>query len=157
VFAGQSPTEIAEVAREVGLDVAQLHGTPDADRVKAVRAATGLEVWSVVRTADGRLPADTEEVALAADALLVVALVAGSLGGTGTTIPWLVLGEELDAMEHGHRVVLAGGLTADNVAEAIELVSPMVVDVSSGVESSPGIKDHTRIRAFIAAVRATRE
>ena len=157
VFAGQSPAEIAEVASEVGLDVAQLHGTPDVDRVKAVRAATGLEVWSVVRTADGRLPADTEEVALAADALLVDALVTGSLGGTGTTIPWLVLGEELDAMEHGHRVVLAGGLTADNVAEAIELVSPMVVDVSSGVESSPGIKDHTRIRAFIAAVRATRE
>jgi phosphoribosylanthranilate isomerase len=87
----------------------------------------------------------------------VDALVPGALGGTGTTVPWLLLGEELDTLEHGHRVVLAGGLTADNVAEAIEYVSPMVVDVSSGVESSPGIKDHTRIRAFVAAVRATRE
>jgi phosphoribosylanthranilate isomerase len=157
VFGDQSPADIGDVAREVGLDVAQLHGTPDVDRVKAVRAATGLEIWAVVRTADGRLPAGTEEVADAADAVLVDALVSGALGGTGTTVPWLVLGEELDAMEHGHRVVLAGGLTADNVAEAIDYVSPMVVDVSSGVESSPGIKDHTRIRAFVAAVRATRE
>lgn len=157
VFADHSPTDIAEIAGEVGLDVAQLHGVTDEERVRAVRAATGLEVWAVVRTPDGRLPAGTEEIALAADALLVDALVAGSLGGTGTAVPWLVLAEELDAMAQGHRVVLAGGLTAENVAEAIDYVSPMVVDVSSGVESAPGIKDHSRIRAFVAAVRATRD
>jgi phosphoribosylanthranilate isomerase len=154
VFADQAESGIAAVAREVGLDVVQLHGVSDAARVQAVRAATGLEVWAVVRTADGHLGADAEVIADEADALVVDAFVPGALGGSGVTIPWLELGESLDAMEHGHRIVLAGGLTAENVAEAIDYVSPMVVDVSSGVESAPGIKDHARIRAFIAAAQA---
>jgi phosphoribosylanthranilate isomerase len=154
VFADQAESEIVAVAREVGLDVVQLHGVSDAARVQAVRAATGLEVWAVVRTADGHLGADAEVIADEADALVVDAFVPGALGGSGVTIPWLELGESLDAMEHGHRIVLAGGLTAENVAEAIDYVSPMVVDVSSGVESAPGIKDHARIRAFIAAAQA---
>ena len=155
VFATQSPTEISDVAAQVGLDVVQLHGDGDPGRVQAVRAATGLEIWAVVRTADGVLPDHVEELADAADALLIDALVAGKLGGTGASVPWGMLGESLDAMESGHRIVLAGGLTADNVAEAIGYVSPMIVDVSSGVESAPGVKDHARIRSFIAAVHAT--
>ena len=155
VFAGQSESEIADVAGEVGLDVAQLHGASDADRVRAVRAATGLEVWAVVRTADGSLADGVEELADAADALVVDALVPGQLGGSGIVLPWGTLGESLDAMVRGHRIVLAGGLTPDNVVEAIGYVSPLIVDVSTGVESAPGIKDHARIRAFIAAVRST--
>jgi phosphoribosylanthranilate isomerase len=154
VFAGQSGAEISDIAGEVGLDVVQLHGGADPERVHEVRAATGLEVWAVVRTPDGILPEGTDEVADAADALLIDALVPGQLGGSGVAVPWGLLGESLDAMKVGHRIVLAGGLTAANVAEAISYVSPMVVDVSSGVESSPGIKDHARVRAFIAAVRA---
>ena len=141
VFAGQSPSEIASVAALVGLDVLQLHGASDPGRIAAVRAATGLEVWAVVRSSTGVLSRRDEELADAADALLVDAMVPGLLGGSGVTIPWLQLGESLDAMAFGHRVVLAGGLTAHNVAEAIDYVSPMVVDVSSGVESAPGIKD----------------
>ena len=155
VFAAQSAREIAEIASLVGLDVVQLHGGVDVARVTAVRAATGLEVWAVVRTSTGILTAEHEDVADAADALVVDALVAGELGGTGVALPWLELGESLDAMASGHRIVLAGGLTADNVAEAIDYVSPMVVDVSSGVESSPGIKDQKLVRAFIAAARAS--
>ena len=155
VFAAQSAREIADIASLVGLDVVQLHGGVDVARVTAVRAATGLEVWAVVRTSTGILTAEHEDVADAADALVVDALVAGELGGTGVALPWLELGESLDAMASGHRIVLAGGLTADNVAEAIDYVSPMVVDVSSGVESSPGIKDQKLVRAFIAAARAS--
>ncbi|NUO37955.1 MAG: phosphoribosylanthranilate isomerase [Gemmatimonadaceae bacterium] len=155
VFAAQSPAEIADIASTVGLDVVQLHAEGDAARVDAVRAATGREVWAVVRTADGVLPDGVDELADAADALLVDTLVKGALGGSGTVMPWGILGESLDAMESGHRIVLAGGLTPDNVAEAISYVSPMIVDVSSGVESAPGVKDHARIRAFVAAVRAT--
>ena len=154
VFAGQAESEIAEIAREVGLDVVQLHGVSTSEHVQAVRAATGLEVWAVLRTPDGVLPADAEGLADEADALVVDALVPGQLGGTGVVIPWLTLGESLDAMERGHRIVLAGGLTPENVAEAIDYVSPSVVDVSSGVESAPGIKDHARVRAFIAAAQS---
>ena len=155
VFAAQSAREIADIASLVGLDVVQLHGGVDVARVTAVRAATGLEVWAVVRTSTGILTAEHEDVADAADALVVDALVAGELGGTGVALPWLELGESLDAMASGHRIVLAGGLTAGNVGEAIDYVSPMVVDVSSGVESSPGIKDQKLVRAFIAAARAS--
>jgi phosphoribosylanthranilate isomerase len=155
VFASQTESEIADISSAVGLDVVQLHGASNPDRVDAVRAATGCEVWAVVRTSDGLLPHGAEELAEAADALLIDAMAAGQLGGSGIAVPWGVLGESLDAMEVGHRIVLAGGLTADNVAEAISYVSPMIVDVSSGVESAPGVKDHARIRAFVAAVRAT--
>jgi phosphoribosylanthranilate isomerase len=153
VFAAQSTAEIGDIASTVGLDVVQMHGASDPERIQELRAATGLEIWAVVRTPDGLLGDDAEALADAADALVVDALVHGRLGGTGVAVPWGTLGESLDAMEAGHRIVLAGGLTPENVTEAISYVSPMVVDVSSGVESAPGIKDHARIRAFMAAVR----
>jgi len=154
VFGAQRPEEIAEICATVQLDVVQLHDAATVARVAAVRAATGLEIWAVVRTADGILAAGVEDLAAEADALVVDALVAGQLGGTGVVVPWSNLGESLDAMAVGARVVLAGGLTPENVREAIDYVAPAIVDVSSGVESAPGIKDHLRIRAFIAAVRA---
>jgi phosphoribosylanthranilate isomerase len=154
VFAGQAESMIATLVEMVGLDVIQLHGEADPERVERVRAATGKEVWAVVRTADGELPESIEELGEAADALLIDANVPGQLGGSGVRVPWDRLGESLDALDYHPRIVLAGGLTPDNVSEAIELVAPNVVDVSSGVESSPGIKDHARISAFIAAVRS---
>ena len=157
VFGSQSPAEIATVAETVGLHVVQLHDAADAEQVERVRAATGLEVWAVVRTTDGVLPDAVEELCEAADAIHIDALVPGRLGGTGVPLPWDRLGEALDALDYHPRIVLAGGLTADNVAEAIELVAPNVVDVSSGVESAPGVKDHARLRAFIAAARAAGE
>ena len=155
VFADQEAADIAAIATLVGLDVLQLHGASDPARIAAVRAATGLEVWAVVRTSSGVLSPEDEALADAADALLVDAMVPGQLGGSGLTLPWLELGESLDAMAVGHRIVLAGGLTPENVREAIDYVSPMVVDVSSGVESAPGIKDQKLVRAFIAAARAS--
>lgn len=153
VFADHSEADIAATLERVGLDVVQLHAGASADRVERVRAATGAEVWAVVRTADGALPEGVEELCDVADALVIDTLVPGRLGGSGVALPWDRVGESLDALDAHPRIVLAGGLTAENVAEAIELVAPSVVDVSSGVESSPGIKDHARIRAFIAAAR----
>ena len=155
VFADQPENEIARIAQLVQLDVLQLHTAVTPERVERVRAATGLEVWAVFRTSTGVLDSDAEELADVADALLIDAMVPGSLGGSGVAVPWLELGESLDAMSAGHRIVLAGGLTPVNVAEAIDYVSPMVVDVSSGVESAPGIKNQQLVRAFIAAARAS--
>jgi phosphoribosylanthranilate isomerase len=157
VFADHSEADIAATLARVGLDVVQLHAGASADRVERVRAATGAEVWAVVRTADGTLPEGVEELCDVADALVIDTLVPGRLGGSGIALPWDRVGESLDALDAHPRIVLAGGLTAENVAEAIELVAPSVVDVSSGVESSPGIKDHARIRAFIAAARGAGE
>src|SRR5689334_18669760 len=97
VFAEQEPSEIASIASTVMLDVVQLHAVSSADRVAAVRAATGPEVWAGLRTADGVLGDDAEALAEEADALLVDALVPGQLGGTGVVIPWMELGESLDA------------------------------------------------------------
>jgi phosphoribosylanthranilate isomerase len=154
VFAEQEPAAIATIVEMVGLQVVQLHAGSDAERVNQVRAATGAEVWAVIRSVDGTLPPGTEALCDAADALLIDALAPGKLGGSGITLPWDRLGEALDELDHHPRIVLAGGLTAENVAEAIELVAPSVVDVSSGVEASPGVKDHARIRAFIAAARS---
>ena len=154
VFADQAEDVIATFVELVGLDVVQLHGVADAARVERVRAATGREVWAVVRTADGLLPESVDDLADAADALLIDAHVPGQLGGSGVRVPWDRLGESLDALDYHPRIVLAGGLTPENVAEAIDLVAPNVVDISSGVESSPGIKDHARLRAFVASVRS---
>jgi phosphoribosylanthranilate isomerase len=154
VFADQAEADIATTLERVGLDVIQLHAGASADRVARIRAATGAEIWAVVRTADGTLPEGIEALCAAADALVIDTLAAGRLGGSGIALPWDRLGESLDELDVHPRIVLAGGLTPENVAEAIELVAPSVVDVSSGVETSPGIKDHARIRAFIAAARA---
>ena len=154
VFAEQAEDVVAAFVETAGLDVVQLHGTVDAERVERVRAATGKEVWAVVRTADGHLPASVDDLADAADALLIDAHVPGRLGGSGVRIPWDRLGESLDALDYHPRIVLAGGLTPENVAEAIDMVAPNVVDISPGVESSPGIKDHARLRAFVASVRS---
>jgi phosphoribosylanthranilate isomerase len=86
------------------------------------------------------------------DGLLLDAAVPGKLGGTGVTLPWAELAEPLRELRRFKRIILAGGLRPENVGQAIAALSPDVVDVSSGVESSPGIKDHGRMREFRDAV-----
>jgi len=79
---------------------------------------------------------------------------AGEFGGSGRTFPWDIARDFVQAHPHV-RVILAGGLTPENVAEAVAMVRPFGVDVTSGVESAPGRKDHSRLRDFIAAARAS--
>jgi phosphoribosylanthranilate isomerase len=93
---------------------------------------------------------DNNPVYFAPDMILVDSFVPGQYGGTGKTAPWHLLAD----FKPGVPLILAGGLTPDNVAEAIRIVRPYAVDVASGVESSPGKKDADKMRRFIDAVRA---
>lgn len=148
VFGSQAPTEVGAMAREAGIDVVQLHGDPDAAMVHAVRRHFPGEVWGVARCEGAALPGTIAGLLASADAVVLDARVPGALGGTGVAIPWLAIRDALAALRGGGRLVLAGGLEPGNVAEAVSVLAPAVVDVSSGVERAPGVKDHERMRAF---------
>jgi phosphoribosylanthranilate isomerase len=152
VFGAQPTEEIAAMAAAVGLDVVQLHNDPTVEDVERLRPLFGGAIWAAVRPATDDLPLSVDGLFAAADAVLLDARVPGVLGGTGKTLHWVALARTVDrARGATGRLVLAGGLTAQNVAAAIGALSPDVVDVSSGVERAPGVKDHARMEAFAAA------
>jgi phosphoribosylanthranilate isomerase len=138
---------MAAAAGRAGLTHLQVHGLDPA----AARAATGLPVIEGIRM-DG--PGGVARArASAADLVLLDAAVEGLHGGTGTPFDWDLLDDDGPGRPFG----LAGGLRPETVAGAIARLRPRMVDVSSGVESSPGRKDPERVRAFLAAVASTRE
>lgn len=150
VFGAEPPAEVARVARMAALDMVQLHGDPAADYVAQVREQCGLPVWAVVRVASNHTEERIAELDRVADAIVLDAFAPGRLGGTGTTFDWNRAAGWARPVRA--RLVVAGGLDARNVGEAIHRLAPDIVDVSSGVESAPGIKDHQRMRAFVEAV-----
>lgn len=146
VFVDARPADMARVARRVGLTHLQVHGDTDP---AAARAASGLPVLQGIRV-DG--PAALERArASAADLVLLDAAVPGMHGGTGTTFDWSLVEGGL-----GRPFALAGGLRPETVAAAIVRLRPSMVDVSSGVESAPGVKDHALVAAFLDAVAGAR-
>jgi phosphoribosylanthranilate isomerase len=152
VFGIRPREEIASIAASLALDVVQLHADPTVADVERVRAYFGGAVWAAIRAAGADLPPRAADLFAAADAVLLEAHVRGALGGTGTALPWAAIAPAVErARGATGRLVLAGGLNPDNVAGAIGILSPDVVDVSSGVERSPGVKDHARMQAFAAA------
>jgi len=146
VFADQPLGLIREVARAVRLDWVQLSGSEPRE------TAAGIDV-SVIKAVHVERPEDIEvHSSYPADCFLLDApTVGGRLGGTGMPFAW-ELGERLPWDRR--RVIVAGGLTAENVGVVIDRLHPAAVDVSSGVEAEPGIKDPAKIEAFIAAVAA---
>ena len=153
VFGTNDVREISLIADQAELDIVQLHADPTPDDVHAVRSGFGGEVWAALRVAGSSLPGYAAELMDAADGVVLDAKVPGKIGGTGQTLPWHELASEISRVRTGGLVILAGGLTPQNVDAAIRELAPDVVDVSSGVEQSPGIKDHQLMRDFADAVR----
>ncbi|MGH9190031.1 MAG: phosphoribosylanthranilate isomerase [Acidimicrobiales bacterium] len=141
VFRDESPQRVVEVVNNAGLRGAQLHGHETPEQAQYVRA----RVPFVIRA----FSAGDRSVGGAADYGADVVMVDSPSPGSGQVFDW-ALAEAPDGM----RLMLAGGLTPANVAEAIAAVHPWGVDVATGVESSPGHKDPVRVRAFVAAARA---
>ena len=156
VFGTNEPDEIARVSEEVRLDVVQLHADPTTADVRAIRKKFSGEVWSAIRISGTHIPSDAEMLFETADAIVLDARSEQRLGGTGKALPWSDLAVDLARDRGSAAVVLAGGLRPYNVVSAIRTLAPDVVDVSSGVESSPGVKDPWLMREFYAAASGSR-
>ena len=156
VFGDTKPEQIAARADALGLDVVQLHGDPKPRMIARVRKRWHGRVWAVQRITD-TLPDSARDLFEVSDGVVLDARTPDQLGGTGVTLPWEDLQERVDRFRPPRaKLVLAGGLTPENVARAIGVLRPDVVDVSSGVELMVGIKDHARMQAFRDAVQAAR-
>jgi phosphoribosylanthranilate isomerase len=132
VFVNESAPNVAATLREAGLDIAQLHG----DEAPG-EAPAGVRLWKALQVND------RFEVKQLDDWQVEAILLDSAAGGSGLTFDWR------RAAGTGRRIVLAGGLDASNVAEAIRIARPWGVDSCSRLESAPGRKDHARMRAFI--------
>ncbi|WP_131108614.1 phosphoribosylanthranilate isomerase [Pseudomonas sp. Sample_10] len=143
LFVDASHAELAEILDAVPLDLLQFHGDETAAQcegwrrpyIKALRVKAGDDIAAAC------------DAYPSASGILLDAYVEGIPGGTGEAFDWSLIPQALSKP-----IILAGGLTPDNVAEAVARVRPYAVDVSGGVEASKGIKDHAKIHAFIKAV-----
>jgi phosphoribosylanthranilate isomerase len=141
VFVDEDPERVSSVAARCGLDILQLHGSEsveycssfDSRVIKAVRLQSRDELKNLSKYAN------------VVDALLLDTYVPNKLGGTGIPFDWKLA---VEAGRYG-RIILAGGLNPENVAAAISMVKPYAVDASSGLEKSPGVKDHEKMTQFM--------
>lgn len=156
VMVDPSLDEAVEIARRSGASVLQLHGDEPPELFGELRERGPWTLWKAVKVRSG---SDLDEAVRryggVVDALLLDGAPAGaSGGGHGARFPWEVAATVRDALPPTVSLVVAGGLTPENVPDAIGRLGPDVVDVSSGVEAARGIKDPDAIRAFVRAARA---
>jgi phosphoribosylanthranilate isomerase len=145
VFVNTPPETIQAVCRDAFLTGVQLHGEETPETVRDIQSF--VPVIKAFRVGNGFNPAVLEQYAAAA--FLLDTFVEGtSYGGTGKTFDWNTAGA---CTQYG-RIILAGGITPENIADAIRTVNPWGVDVSSGVERSPGVKDHEKIKEVMQTV-----
>jgi phosphoribosylanthranilate isomerase len=147
VFVNASLDDIVHAVEGIGLTHVQLHGDEGPAFCSAVAQRTGARVIKAVRIASGADIRAAER--FHTDFHMLDAAVRGTYGGTGATWDWRLASQRRSQVP----AILAGGLTPENVAAGIAAVRPWAVDVSSGVEASPGIKDPAKVEAFIAAAQ----
>ena len=154
VFSRESVGRILKIAIETGLDVIQLHGQFSPDEHAQVRQEFDGEIWSVIamNAETGTPTIDWKSVADFADALLLDTGSAGRSGGTGKAFDWKKAAPLVREISREIPIVLAGGLNPENVSRAVRILRPSVVDVSSGVEVSPGVKSPDLMTAFARTV-----
>jgi phosphoribosylanthranilate isomerase len=145
VFVNPDEEQVTRAIAECGLNLLQFHGDEDSDFCTQF----GLMSLKAIRVRDAESLKQLER--FNNDAFLLDAYSKSGLGGTGEKFNWELA---VEAQKFGKPIFLAGGLTPDNVAAAVELVHPFAVDVSSGVESAPGKKDAAKVRMFIQAAKA---
>jgi len=144
VFVNAPPEVVLRVAAEAGLDIAQLHGDETPETVAAVRAG-GLAVMKAIRVRNADDLADVER--FDADLLLLDAYSERARGGTGERFDWGVA----KSLKGRGNIVVSGGLTPENVREALDFFEPYGVDASSSLEDAPGKKNQESVRRFIVA------
>jgi phosphoribosylanthranilate isomerase len=142
-----SPERIRSIAHAIGLGTIQLHGSESPEYVKKISEVRIIKAFRVGENFDL-----TQLAAFRVGAYLLDAYDAKQLGGTGKTFNWDVA---VQAKQHG-RVILAGGLSSENVAEAIAQVRPYAVDVCSAIESEPGKKDFQKMESLFREVHRAR-
>lgn len=150
VFVDSSVEEVRSALRASRCTAAQLHGSEPAEFVQALAPYSVIKAVRVAGSLDESIPPGYKR----AKAILLDTYVPGQAGGTGRRFDPAVAAR---LVKEGWRVIVAGGLTAGNVGEVIATVRPYGVDVSTGVETSPGKKDPRKVAEFIAAVRAADE
>jgi phosphoribosylanthranilate isomerase len=143
VFVNAAAEDVEAIAARVGLDLVQFHGDEDlgycerfAGRyIRAVRVGSEADLEILPRYSTDTVLLDTPSE---------------GYGGSGRTFSWALARA---AHVHGKRIILAGGLTPENVAQAVAAAAPWAVDVAGGVESAPGLKDHDKLRRFVEAAK----
>jgi phosphoribosylanthranilate isomerase len=146
VFVNASLDEVAHAAEALHLSHIQLHGDEGPSFCAEAGRRTGAKVIKAIRVASASDFQDLER--FHTDFHLLDTAARGKYGGSGETWDWALASKRARKLP----VILSGGLTADNVAAGVEAVDPYAVDVASGVEASPGVKDPDKLAAFIAAV-----
>ena len=148
VFVNETPERTLEIARIASLYAVQLHGEESPAIVEELKMAGSLVVIKCFRVSNDFDAA--EAAAFGADAVLLDSFSVSQHGGTGETFDWSVAAKTAKMVD---RLYLAGGLSPDNVADAVKAVGPWAVDACSRLESAPGIKDAEKVRRFISNVR----